>query len=67
MIELIDWIIDKKYRFCFIFYSLLIINGNLHCLNHVETKDYLTSCDKPEQNCELKAGHCFIHGFMGLI
>ena len=25
-------------------------HGYLHCRNHIETKDYITSCNKQEQN-----------------
>ena len=38
-------------------YLLLFNRGVLHCLNHVETKDYITSCIKPQRNYKFEAGH----------
>ena len=36
--------------FILVCYLLLYNHDYLHCHNHVETKYYITSCKKPEQN-----------------
>ena len=47
-----------------LFILLLCNHGYFYGLNHIETKDYVTNCDKPEQNYESEVGQCLRHSKM---
>ena len=48
--NLVDTTLLQIVGFAPVCYSLLCYHGYLHCLNHVETSDYIASCSKPELN-----------------